>query len=471
MASFIGREEERRVLLSLEKSEKSEFVAIYGRRRVGKTFLVDETFRGKFAFSMSGVLEGKKTDQLQAFSDALASYGAPLGKALTNWHDAFDALKRHLESLRKRKKVVFIDELPCLDTPKSGLVRALDHFWNAWASKRNDILLIVCGSATSWIVRNIIDNHGGLHNRITREVHLHQFTLKETEEYLKNKGCHWNRLSITQLYMAMGGIPYYLSLVEADKSLPQNLDRLYFAQDAPLRGEYRRLYKSLFRSPEKYMKIISVLAKRREGMTRNEIAEATQTESNGHLTDILEDLTYCDFIRPFRRREKKIRRKDCIYQLVDFYTIFYLHFCTFRTTDEHYWSNKLDTSDENSWYGLSYERVCFAHIPQILRALGVDRIHTEYYSWRSNENVKAQIDLIIERDDQIANICEVKFSKYGYSLSSSEEANIRKRIGAFRSETGIRHGLVATLITTYLPENGKHSDLVSQVIDMDQLFS
>lgn len=472
MTSIIGRKEEITKLLRLEKSERSEFVAVYGRRRVGKTFLIDQIFGERYTFTMSGVLEGSKTDQLQAFADAFENTGKPLKKVPTKWHDAFQLLRQYIESLSgKMKKIIFIDELPCLDTKRSGLVKTLDHFWNTWASKRNDILLIVCGSATSWMVRNIINNHGGLHDRITDEIHLRQFTLNETEQYLKEHGCRWNRLSITQLYMVMGGVPYYLSLIDPNKSMAQNTDRLFFSEDAPLKKEYRRLYKSLFHTPEKYMKIVELLAKNPKGLSRQEIGKKLEITSNGHLSETLEDLINCDFIRSFRTRDKQIRTNNNLYQLVDFFTIFHYNFCRGRTTDEHYWSNNIETSTENSWHGLAFERVCFAHIPQILIALGVDRIHTEYYSWRSKTSVKpAQIDLIIERADQIVNVCEVKFSKSEFKLTSTEETKIGNRVADFRDETEIKLGIVPTLITTYGLRENTHSSIIAATVTMDQMF-
>jgi len=472
MATLIGRVKETEELVRLEKSDRSEFVAIYGRRRVGKTFLIDKTFEGRLAFEMSGIIEGSKADQLQAFSDALNAAGALTEEGIKDWHGAFLCLQNYLEHLDvKGKKIVFIDELPCLDTPRSGLVKTLEHFWNSWASKRDDIMLIVCGSATSWMVRNIIDNHGGLHNRITKEIHLRQFSLKETEEYLQAKGCRWNRLMITQLYMVLGGIPYYLSLIDEKKSMSENIDRLFFSQDGELKQEYRRLYKSLFNSPERYIDMVELLAANKQGMTRAEIGKVLKMTSNGHLSNMLEDLEYCDFIRSFRTRDKKIRTNMLLYQLTDFFTIFHYTFCRAKTTDQHFWSNTIETSTQNSWYGLAFERVCFAHIPQIINALGVNRIHTEYYSWRSRESVKpAQIDLIIERADQLVNVCEIKFSKSEYKITQEEEIKIANRINDFKDETQIRHGIVPTLITTYGLRGNTHSSVVAETVVMNQLF-
>lgn len=471
MVQLIGRENEQGLLKKYIDSNRSEFIAVYGRRRVGKTFLVTETFKDALSFDMTGVIDGDKEDQLVSFNIALKESGYE-GKRVTDWYGAFEALKEVVKKVpQNRQAIIFIDELPCLDTPRSGLVKALDLFWNGWANRQSNVKLIVCGSATTWIVDNIIDNHGGLHNRITHEMHIHPFTLHDTEAYLTTYGFKWNRLAMAQTYMVLGGIPYYLSLLDNALSLPANIDQLFFSRDAELKKEFDRLFKSLFKSPQAYVDIIQLLANNKKGLTRKEISEKLKKETGGHLSKLLVNLENCDFIRKYNVRERKINSNNGIYQLTDFYIQFYHDFCSKHTTDEHFWENSINSPKQNTWYGLAYERLCMAHIPQIKEALGIQRIRTEYYSWRSKESVPAaQVDLIIERADQIISLCEIKYSKGIYSLDAKEEERLRNRITDFTDETKVKEAVQLVLITTYGLKDNAHSTEVNDRVVLDDLF-
>ena len=469
---IIGRNEELGRLKKYYKSGRAEFIAIYGRRRVGKTYMVNTHFDNNFIFSATGIIGGKKQEELEVFYNSLKDYGYTK-KAPKTWMAAFNALKELLTEkiVRGKRAVIFIDELPCLATPKSGLVKALEHFWNDWASKQKEIMLIVCGSATSWIVRNIINDKGGLHNRITHDIHLFPFKLKETKEYLNKNRFRWSDLTVLQCYMILGGIPYYLSLLDSDKSLAENIDDLFFGPSAILETEYKRLYKSLFSNPERYMSIVKELAKNKKGLTRKELAEKLHIANNGHLSDILEDLVNCDFIRYYNVIGKSVKANGGLYQLVDFYSLFYSGFLTKKTTDAHYWSHTLNTPVQNNWFGLAYERVAMAHIPEILAALGVDRILTEYYSWRSTESTKgAQVDLIIDRADNMINLCEVKYSKGEFDIQKAESEKINNRIEAFQRETGTKKGIFVTLITVNGVKENSYSDVVNNVITLADML-
>lgn len=473
MGTIIGRKNEIKQLTDYYNSGRAEFIAIYGRRRIGKTYLVRNVFRGQFCFEMSGSIGAGSEAQMSNFVHALHDYGYHTNVSPKTWTDAFFALRSILkERIGKGERLVlFIDELPCLDTPKSGFFQAFEHFWNSWASDHSEIMLIVCGSATSWMVGNLIDSHGGLHNRITHEIHLAPFSLAETEEMLQASGFMWHRLSILQAYSIMGGVPYYLGLLEKDKSLEGNIDCLFFSERGELRREYHRLYASLFKNSEIYMKVIEALASCKQGLTRKQIAEKIKSTSGGSLTKVIKELVNCDFVRGYHTRERKIKQKDQIYQLTDLYTLFYMQFCHKATTDEHYWTNIMGKPVQNTWYGLSFERVCMLHIPQIKKKLGIDRIHTEYYSWRSRESEPAaQIDLIIERADNMTNVCEIKYSQLPYSITKEEESRIRNRIADFVSETGIRTGILPTMITTFGIRNNAYSSIAQVSLTMDDLF-
>ena len=333
---IIGRKEEIRQLQAYCESGRPEFIAVYGRRRIGKTFLIDEFFHYQYSFSVSGVLDGSPTEQITAFTQALRKIGYQ-GDMPQSWMNAFFILSELLETRlsENQRCTIFIDELPCFDTPRSGFIQAFSHFWNTWGQKHPQVLLIVCGSATTWMIKNIIDSHGGLHNRITHEIHLRPFTLNETESMLQSMQIHWDRLSILQIYMIMGGIPYYLSLLQKGESIVQAIDRLYFSANANLQSEYKRLFASLFREPEPYLEIMRILSTSRKGITREEMIKALGKKDNGHLSEYLQNLIKCDFIRYYFVKTKKVRKTNGLYQLTDFFTIFHNTFLTRPINDAH----------------------------------------------------------------------------------------------------------------------------------------
>lgn len=469
MASIVGRTKEISDLNHYLKSGKAEFIALYGRRRVGKTYLITSFFKNSFAFDTTGILEGNKTDEMDAFYTSLQNYGYE-GPYPEKWMEAFNILRSLLEPKIKRGRVVvFIDEFPCFDTPRSGFVKALDYFWNSWASRQSNFFLIVCGSATSWMVKNLVDSRGGLHNRVTHEMHLHPFNLKETELYLKSMHIDWDRMSILRTYMILGGIPYYLNMLRKDESPVKNIDRLFFGNQAELKGEYGRLYKSLFKSPERYISVIRALAKNKKGLSRKEIIGLTGLAENGHLSDILDDLVNCDFIRYYNVTGKE--SNGGYYQLVDYYTHFYLDYGARKVKDSEYWTHMLNTPAQNTWYGLAFERVCMDHVPQILHSIGIDRIQTDYYSWRSEATTpKSQIDLIIDRADGIITICEMKYSADTYQMTQMEAGKIATRLQNYISENSPKKGVQTALVTTVGLKPGKNADAVQNVIVLGDLF-
>lgn len=471
---IIGRQKEIESLERYIASEQSEFIALYGRRRVGKTFLIRSLFGDRFAFAATGILEGEPSEQRESFMASLSDYGCK-DSAFADWMEAFAKLRALLETKGKRDKkkplIVFIDELPCFDTQRSKFVHALGYFWNNWAAWQGRVKLIVCGSATSWMTRNLLDSKGGLHNRLTQTLWLRPFCLAETEDYLQNAGFKWTRDSIAQCYMILGGIPYYLSLLDNRMSLPQNIDQLFFASDGKLREEFRRLYGSLFKNPDSYLKVVDLLAASQQGLTRKELGQKLKT--NGRLTEVLEDLLQCGFIGRMAVRAQRggIKATDGIYHLADFYTRFYYDFCRGKTSDDHYWTHKLATPKTNTWLGLAYERLCMAHMPQIKEALGISGLHTEYYSWRSKEHQPAaQIDLIIERSDNMVNLCEIKYSAGQYVMHKAEYEKIKNRQMAFMEETSCRQGIFLTLVTTSAPKQNEYSGMMNGVVQLDDLF-
>ncbi len=470
MEKVIGRQEELEKLQSYADSGKSEFVALYGRRRVGKTFLIRCFFKDKFDFYATGIIEGPKAVQMEAFHSALVRYGHKGAKA-TSWIEAFNQLADLLERKSKKKQgrlAVFIDELPCFDTPASGFLQALDLFWNSRASWMDNIYFVICGSATSWMMRNIVNNKAGLHKRTTHTMHLRPFSLGQTEEYLVSRKFRWPRLSVLQIYMVLGGVPYYLSLLDPKKNVPDNIDTLFFSANPELEDEYNRLFRSLFKNADGYMEIVRLLSTRKDGFTRKEIAEGLKIPNNGHLSDMLDDLENCDFIR---RYNNGTMQKNGIYQLIDFFSLFHYKFGTRRITDEHFWRNSLGTPEQNTWYGLTFERVCLWHVSQIIRGLRLDAIRHEYYAWRSKESSPAvQIDLVIDRADGITTVCEMKYSKDDYTLSEKEYRNIVRRMEVFQKETKHKGGVQASIVTTYGLQDNMYSEISPVAITMEELF-
>lgn len=471
-----GRSAELRELRSYFDSGKSEFIAVYGRRRVGKTFLIRAAAKDNFAFFVTGVYNATKNEQLTNFAIAMTHYsGSGCLEIPENWLLAFYRLSRYLESQPEGVKIVFIDELPWMDSAKSGFVAALENFWNGWASLRNDIKLVVCGSATSWIINKLIRNKGGLHNRLTHHMVIEPFCLRECEEYFSAFGFTYTRSQIAECYMATGGIPYYLSLMDRSMSLAQNLDRLFFSRNAALKDEFNDLYKALFKNASPHIAVVAALAGKGKGLTRLEIIRITGLTDNGALSLVLEELEQCGFIRrylPFSA-EKRLRKNGILYQLVDFYTLFYYRFIrNNQYQDEHYWTSSLNSPTYRTWSGLSFEMLCLTHLNQIKKALGISGIQANACSWRSSsvENA-AQIDLLIDRRDDTINLCEMKYSKGPFIIDKEYSAKLQNKLDAFTTETSTRKSLMLTMVTTCGLKPNSYSGIVQKELVLDDLFT
>ena len=467
---IIGRYNEQQSLQQYVESDKPEFVAVYGRRRVGKTFLIKEYFNKTFSFYISGLANASKEEQLENFNAVLTSYGKTPYSRAKNWTEAFRQLVHLLEHNRKKgKKVIFIDELSWFDTPRSGFITGLEYFWNSWASSRPDILLIVCGSATSWIINKLLKNRGGLHNRITRRMLIEPFNLSECEAFFQHKKIVFNRKSIVESYMIFGGIPFYLDMFEKKLSLSQNVDNLCFSQTAALQNEFSILYSSLFRHSEKHEFIVKTLAKKKMGMTREEIIRETKLQGGG-LTAVLEELEQCGFIRSYNTYEKKT--KERLYQLIDFYSLFYLNFMkNNRSSDKHFWTTFIDNAKHRAWSGYAFEQVCMQHAAQIRHKLGISGVVTYSSAWRSKKSEPAaQIDLIINRNDGIINICEMKYSENEFVIDKKQDENIRNKKASFVNESQTRKAVHITMITTYGVKHNEYWNNIQSEITMNDLF-
>lgn len=469
---IIGRTHEKEKMIRAYQSEYSQFVTVYGRRRVGKTFFVRETFGYKFTFEHAGLAHTDMKGQLAAWKSSLHDAGMTKPKLPKNWLDAFDMLKDLIKSSEEKKKVIFIDEMPWIDTLHSGFIPALEHFWNGWASGRKDILLIVCGSATSWIINKLIKNHGGLRGRITAKIFIQPFTLAECERYAKAFKLGMSRRQIVEAYMVMGGIPFYWSYLDRTKSLAQNIDDLMLNPTGELYNEFDALYASLFKNPEDYIHVITILGKKKAGMTREELIKEGMSD-NGKLTKVLNELEYCGFIRKYN--SIGFKKKNAVFQLIDSYTLFYFKFIAENTrSNRRFWSINQNSPLYYNWCGLAFERVCFAHEEQILQALGISGVSTAFYSWRTiaNEAAKsgAQIDLVIDRADGIIDLCEIKFTKDPFTVNADDEANLETKITRLSEEIRTDKAVHLTLISAKGLKQNEYSSIFQNTITLEDLF-
>jgi len=471
MKELIGRNAEINRLTESVNSGKAELVAIFGRRRVGKTFLIKRFFNEKFTFYLSGAENASKKQQLFNFTTALNYYSGKENPIVQNWQSAFVQLEKYLRSVRtKKRKIIFFDELPWLDNAKSGFLSAFEYFWNSFASSQKEIFLVICGSATSWMMNKIIKSRGGLHNRVTRQILLKPFTLHETEQFLKSKKMALSRFQIAECYMILGGIPYYLEQLEKSLSLSQNIDKLFFNKNATLQDEYSKLYASLFKSPFNYIKIIETLAKKRKGLTRDEIVAFSTISNGGGLTTMLEELELCGFISINNNFTTKKNLQ--LYQLTDFYSLFYLYFVKDRRgTGGDYWSSLMDTGNHQAWAGYSFELLCQTHISQIKRALSIGGVVSYTSGWRSKDAENgAQIDLLIDRNDNVINLCEIKYATKAFVITKSYDENLRNKRGVFIEETRTKKSVHITMITTYGVKHNEYWNNIQSELLLDDLF-
>ena len=478
---MVGRKKEIQRLKDLYNSNKAELVAVYGRRRIGKTYLINECFKGKIMFRHAGLsplemedLQGESPlrKQLKHFYNSLIFHGMKKSRCPDNWLDAFLMLEMFIESKDKGKRIlIFLDELPWMDTQKSGFITAFEGFWNTWACFHDNVMVIVCGSATSWIMDKLIRNHGGLYGRVTYEIKLSPFTLYECEEFFRTKKIKISRYDIIQAYMITGGIPYYLGYFEKGLSLAQNIDQIFFSENAFLKNEYERLFSSVFANPRMMEAIVECLNERNYGYTRNEISKITGYSKGGTLSEGLKALIESDFIikyLPFGME----KRGEC-FRLVDPFCIFYLKFVKGQYgIDTSFWQKSFTSANITIWRGIAFENICFNHIEQIKTALGINGVITKQSIWskRMDDKDGTQIDLLIERSDHVVNMCEIKFYNKDFVVDKDYHSKIEKRqeiLERFISKGSVVH---STLITTYGLKYNEYSGDFDSVVIMDDLF-
>jgi uncharacterized protein len=471
---LIGRSREIEKLNRLVQSPKPEFLAVYGRRRVGKTYLIREHFDNQFAFYATGLAKGNTKQQLTNFTIFLNNHFSESNVVPDNWLLAFNLLIKSLEKTKSdKKKVIFIDEMPWMDTKKSDFMMGLEFFWNSWASAQPNVLLIVCGSAASWMINQLIKNTGGLYNRVTERMKLEPFNLQETEAYFSSKNIILDRYQIIQLYMVMGGIPYYLDQVEAGKSAMQNIEDLCFRDDGKLRTEFSYIFSSLFKNGEKHELILRTLFEKGPALSRDGLLKNLDIPSGGNLSKVLLELEESGFITAFQSFGYK--KANMAYCISDFYTLFYFRFIMDANKYEpNMWLNKIDDPAFRAWSGLAFEQVCFAHVPQIKQALGIAGVSSSAYSWQSKGDANkkgSQIDLLIDRRDQVINLFEIKYSINPITVTKDYDAVLRHKIQSFKDDTGTNKSIFLTMLTTHgLTNNEYKTSSIQNELTMNALF-
>ena len=478
MQVLIGRKEEQKLINDCLESDKSELVSVYGRRRVGKTYLVKRCFDENFDFWFTGIYKASRVQQLGQFQNTLSEKTGKKTNKIKDWFQAFEELKKYLLSLGKKRVVVFLDEIPWMDTPKSGFLAAFSYFWNMWPSDKVLLKMYVCGSATTWMIDKFVGDKGGIYGRVTCPIYLAPFNLGETEEYLeKVKQIELNRYQILELYMILGGIPYYLDMLRKDLPLAKNIDNLFFKENANLKTEYEFLFRSLFKESKPYRKVVEALSLKKKGLTREEIKQITNISDGGTLTEILLNLNRCDFIREYKAIGKE--QRESVFQLTDLFSLFYLTFVKDGCSqDVNFWTNSSFSGERNVWAGYSFEQVCFHHVRQIKSKLSILGILSNIYSWNAKGFVDSdgtkwnggQIDMLIDRNDDVISICEIKYCNDEYVINDEYEEKLRKRASLFRKVTKTKKALQHVLITTYGVKKNKHSGILQSVVAMDDLF-
>ena len=477
MEKMVGRSAEQEILRRILTSHEAELVAIYGRRRVGKTFLIRNYYKDNLVFEFTGIHEAALKDQLRNFGQALQkTMKTKIPFLLSkNWVEAFNFLDQYINDLPITKPaVLFFDEFPWIHTQKSGFLQAFDHWWNSSVSKLVHIKVIICGSAASWMINNIINNRAGLHNRVTQSIRLLPFTLDETAQYLRNRNIKLDNYQVLQIYMSIGGIPHYLKNINPGESAAQVIDKLCFTKDGLLKGEFKNLYQSLFINPDHHEAVVRVLAKKGKGLNRNEIIKECGLSSGGTSTKILKELEESGFIMPYIPFEKN--ENESIYKLSDEYSLFYIKFIEHaKATGAGTWLRQLKSPSYNSWSGFAFESVCQKHYPLIKKALGIEGVHAQVSSWRytsgKGETQGAQIDLVIDRADRCINICEIKFSGEEYKIDKKYALELDHKVKAFERVTRTKKALFLTMITTYgVKQNEYFTGRVQAEVIMEDLF-
>lgn len=473
---MIGRAEQTKMMKNALRLKKSSFIAITGRRRVGKTYIVRELFADNFCLTVTGIQNATMQTQINNFVQKITEYSgsSPFVGTIKNWQEVFILLKTYLKSLPKNKKqVIFIDELPWISNPKSGFIQLLAHLWNDYLSHEKHFVLVVCGSATSWITQKIINDKGGFHNRVNIPIHLQPFTLAETKLFLKSKNISFTDSGIAEIYMTFGGLPYYLEQINKGESPMKAIERLCFEETGILKYEYNNLYKALFENWENHEAIVAALALHQKGLTRDAIIQKTKIAAGGNFTRTINDLVVTGFVVEYTPFGKK--KRGSIYKLVDEFSVFYHRFMKGNEKKEaSLWQTIAASQKYKIWKGLAFESLCLKHINEIKKALGIQNVYTETSSFSrigAVENNGFQIDLIIDRKDATINLCECKFYESNFEISKKYAQEIKMRKAGFIEFSKTKKMVLNTFIANETIVENEHSlEVVDNFIHLSELM-
>ncbi len=470
--TILGRTSEKSRIKEIVNSNKPAFVAIYGRRRVGKTYLIKEYFNQKFTFYATGLANSNTKTQLINFIFFInkcfnTSYDAP-----KNWLATFTILKNELAKT-EGNKIIFMDELPWFDTKKSDFITGLEFFWNSWASTQRGLKLFVCGSAASWMINELIKNKGGLHNRVTHRFKIEPFTLQETENFLQAQDVQLDRFQIVNLYMVMGGIPYYLEQIKKGESAAQNIERICFSETGILRTEFTFIFSSLFNNSEKHEKLLRKIYEMGNRATRDNLIKELKTLSSGDFTVKLNELEESGFLKSYT--PLGVRKSKKIYVIADYYSLFYFKFIENAGKYEAgNWINRINDTATKVWAGLTFEQVCWDHTQNIKQHLGIAGVYSETSTWSKqsdSETNGAQIDLVIDRKDRVINLFEIKYTINPFEITKEYDLKLRNKVGAFTQSTKTKKTVFLSMITTYgLINNAYSRSIIQNELTMHDLF-
>jgi len=467
MIGLVGRSFEKERFNESLQSHRSELIAVYGRRRIGKKYLIRTYFYKHIIFSFTGLRNGILSDQLENFMLELRRVSNQYKDVSPDgWLEAFSYLRTYLEGIRKtkKKKVIFIDEFPWVDTMRSGFLPAFENFWNTYCTTRNDLIVVICGSSASYMIKKIIRNRGGLHNRLTRKVKLEPFTLAEVKEFLKYKRVRLPDIEILKLYMTFGGIAEYLEHIQPGDSSVTAIDRICFQKGAQLEYEFDEVFKSLFEEGSYHEQIIQTLAKGpKMGMTRDEILKNKGLTSGGQFSKSLTELIESGFVEQYQ--SYKSRRKIARYRIFDEFCLFHLQFMLPKKGAS--WTQLYTSNEYTSWAGYAFELLCCKHVQNIKKALKCDQIESLNFSWN---NQQAQVDLVIDRKDNVVMLCEIKFYNDIFYFDEAYAQKIRKKENEFKRETNTKKAVHTIMLSTYGITGAQALGLVSKSLKMDVLF-
>ena len=489
---IIARKREKQILESVLRSKSSELVCVYGRRRIGKTYLVRNFFEScdnVIYFELTG--QKQESGEYAPLKYQLANFKYQFERTFdrdipqpTSWQNAFTVLRKETERFKDStsKLILFFDELPWLCSPRSGFFEALDQAWNTTFERQPNVKVIVCGSAASWMLKKIIHAKAGFSRRITHKIRLTLFSLKETKEYLLFKGFDLSSRSVAEIFMMLGGIPYYLNFMSPHKSIYQNIEDECFDINGRLVDEYAIIFNSLFKNSENHKKVVEYIASKHKGVLLEELTGKFSSLKGGSLSRILDNLVSSSFIK--KTPPLYNEAKGTIYRLIDEFVLFHLKWIKpaprsiFESPSTLYFQNRAQSNSFKSWRGFAFERLCLKHEYQIRQSLGIHKIlsiPSMVYFYDQQGKRSSQIDLLFERADNVISICEIKHSESEYELTKADVNSLMRKKEDLRRYLALKKKTQKDIHIVYVTTNGVYLNkyfhqLQPSVVKLDDLF-